>query len=189
MRLRALVELTGTNGRGTIHHASHATRPHPGRQGARGHNARNTKHRVHPPVPGPSPGTIPRPQGWEEQQKICGGHGPGETPGPIPNPEAKAWHGDGTAKAWHGDGTAPERMWESSTPPHYTYRTGIPTGVPVFHTRQTSVLRMDATGTTWISTQVLPDTLVGGVELNPVVCRVAGLDLRLRFIERILLRR
>ena len=30
-------------------------------------------------------------------------------PDPIPNPEAKAWH---------GDGTAPERMWESSTPPH-----------------------------------------------------------------------
>ena len=32
-------------------------------------------------------------------------------PASIPNPEAKAWH---------GDGTAPERMWESSTQPHYT---------------------------------------------------------------------
>ena len=44
---------------------------------------------------------------------FCGGHGPGETPGPFPNPEAKAWH---------GDGTAPDRVWESSTPPHHTYR-------------------------------------------------------------------
>ena len=45
---------------------------------------------------------------------FCGGHGPGETPGPFPNPEAKAWH---------GDGTAPDRVWESSTPPHHTTRT------------------------------------------------------------------
>uniref|UniRef100_UPI001D029CD0 hypothetical protein n=1 Tax=Bifidobacterium cebidarum TaxID=2650773 RepID=UPI001D029CD0 len=30
-----------------------------------------------------------------------------------PNPEAKAWH---------GDGTAPDRVWESSTPPHLTLR-------------------------------------------------------------------
>ena len=54
-----------------------------------------------------------RPQRLTVQEKICGGHGPGETPGPIPNPEAKAWH---------GDGTAPDRVWESSTPPHHTYR-------------------------------------------------------------------
>lgn len=43
----------------------------------------------------------------------CGDQSLGETPGPIPNPEAKAWH---------GDGTAPDRVWESSTPPHHTYR-------------------------------------------------------------------
>lgn len=44
----------------------------------------------------------------------CGDQSLGETPGPIPNPEAKAWH---------GDGTAPDRVWESSTPPHHTTRT------------------------------------------------------------------
>ena len=64
---------------------------------------------------------------------FCGGHGPGETPGPIPNPEAKAWH---------GDGTAPDRVWESSTPPHSTYGpsgrapSGFPEGPFLFpHTR------------------------------------------------------
>ena len=61
-------------------------------------------------------GTVPvlpaDPCGWPLYW-FCGGHGPGETPGPIPNPEAKAWH---------GDGTAPDRVWESSTPPHHTYR-------------------------------------------------------------------
>lgn len=44
----------------------------------------------------------------------CGDQSLGETPGPIPNPEAKTWH---------GDGTAPDRVWESSTPPHHTTRT------------------------------------------------------------------
>ena len=68
-------------------------------------------HRVRYPVPRPP--QAGRPQRLTVQEKICGGHGPGETPGPIPNPEAKAWH---------GDGTAPDRVWESSTPPHHTYR-------------------------------------------------------------------
>ena len=65
------------------------------------------------PYPVPRPPQAGRPQRLTVQEKICGGHGPGETPGPIPNPEAKAWH---------GDGTAPDRVWESSTPPHHTYR-------------------------------------------------------------------
>ena len=60
---------------------------------------------------------------------FCGGHGPGETPGPFPNPEAKAWH---------GDGTAPDRVWESSTPPHHTYRKPLgahaPRGFPHIRT-------------------------------------------------------
>lgn len=49
----------------------------------------------------------------------CGDQSLGETPGPIPNPEAKAWH---------GDGTAPDRVWESSTPPHPTYECPRPHG-------------------------------------------------------------
>ena len=61
---------------------------------------------------------------------FCGGHGPGETPGPFPNPEAKAWH---------GDGTAPDRVWESSTPPHHTYRKPLgahaPRGFPHIRNR------------------------------------------------------
>ncbi|CEF01977.1 hypothetical protein BLIC_a02463 [Bifidobacterium longum subsp. infantis] len=65
------------------------------------------------PYPVPRPPQAGRPQRLTVQEKICGGHGPGETPGPIPNPEAKAWHGDGTAL---------DRVWESSTPPHHTYR-------------------------------------------------------------------
>ena len=73
-------------------------------------NASQDFFRVHCPVPGPSrsdpPGVLPG-----KVDKICGGHGQGETPGPIPNPEAKALH---------GDGTAPERVWESSAPPHST---------------------------------------------------------------------
>lgn len=60
----------------------------------------------------------------------CGDQSLGETPGPIPNPEAKAWH---------GDGTAPDRVWESSTPPHHTYRKPLgahaPRGFP--HIRNT----------------------------------------------------
>ena len=73
-----------------------------------------TKHRhIRVPCPVPRPPQAGRPQRLTVQEKICGGHGPGETPGPIPNPEAKAWH---------GDGTAPDRVWESSTPPHHTYR-------------------------------------------------------------------
>ena len=71
-----------------------------------------------------------RPQRLTVQEKICGGHGPGETPGPIPNPEAKAWH---------GDGTAPDRVWESSTPPHHTYRKPLgahaPRGFPYIRNR------------------------------------------------------
>ena len=82
---------------------------HPRRQGAHGHKTRNNE--TSRPSSGSRTATRdhPPPERWEEELKICGGHGPGETPGPIPNPEAKAWH---------GDGTAPERMWESSTPPH-----------------------------------------------------------------------
>ena len=83
---------------------------HPRRQGAHGHEARNNE--TSRPSSGSRTATRnhpPSPRGRDEELKICGGHGPGETPGPIPNPEAKAWH---------GDGTAPERMWESSTPPH-----------------------------------------------------------------------
>ena len=95
--------------------------------------------------PEPSPA-----RGWEEQQKICGGHGPGETPGPIPNPEAKAWH---------GDGTAPERMWESSTPPHSPSQ-----GPPVEHhapggsfvyPRNTPGHHSSSTGSVW-STLIHP---------------------------------
>lgn len=59
----------------------------------------------------------------------CGDQSLGETPGPIPNPEAKAWH---------GDGTAPDRVWESSTPPHHTYRKPLgahaPRGFPHIRT-------------------------------------------------------
>ena len=71
-----------------------------------------------------------RPQRLTVQKKICGGHGPGETPGPIPNPEAKAGH---------GDGTAPDRGWESSTPPHHSYRKPLgahaPRGFPYIRNR------------------------------------------------------
>lgn len=58
----------------------------------------------------------------------CGDQSLGETPGPIPNPEAKAWH---------GDGTAPDRVWESSTPPHHTYRKPLGAHAPrgFSHTR------------------------------------------------------
>lgn len=76
-----------------------------------GHKTKHRHIRVRCPVPRPP--QAGRPQRLTVQEKICGGHGPGETPGPIPNPEAKAWH---------GDGTAPDRVWESSTPPHHTYR-------------------------------------------------------------------
>ena len=76
--------------------------------------ATRRKHRhIRVRCPVPRPPQAGRPQRLTVQEKICGGHGPGETPGPIPNPEAKAWH---------GDGTAPDRVWESSTPPHHTYR-------------------------------------------------------------------
>ena len=69
--------------------------------------------RVHPPVPKPPRCRRRAENLFDRTTDSCGGHGPGETPGPIPNPEAKAWH---------GDGTAPDRVWESSTPPHYTLR-------------------------------------------------------------------
>jgi hypothetical protein len=78
--------------------------------------------RVRFPVPEPP---LPAARVGCVQYKICGGHSPGETPGPIPNPEAKAWH---------GDGTAPDRVWESSSPPHHT-SWGGPQGPPLFHTR------------------------------------------------------
>lgn len=82
------------------------------------------------PYPVPRPPQAGRPQRLTVQEKICGGHGPGETPGPIPNPEAKAWH---------GDGTAPDRVWESSTPPHHTYRKPLgahaPRGFPYIRNR------------------------------------------------------
>ena len=103
------VELTGTNGRGAIYCASSATAASPDDR-EHGHKTRNNE--TSRPSSGSRTATRdhpPSPRGRDEELKICGGHGPGETPGPIPNPEAKAWH---------GDGTAPERMWESSTPPH-----------------------------------------------------------------------
>ena len=93
-----------------------------------GHKTKHRHIRVRCPVPRPP--QAGRPQRLTVQEKICGGHGPGETPGPIPNPEAKAWH---------GDGTAPDRVWESSTPPHHTPRKPLgahaPRGFP--HIRNT----------------------------------------------------
>ena len=93
-----------------------------------GHKTKHRHIRVRCPVPRPP--QAGRPQRLTVQEKICGGHGPGETPGPIPNPEAKAWH---------GDGTAPDRVWESSTPPHHTHRKPLgahaPRGFP--HIRNT----------------------------------------------------
>ena len=113
------VEPTGTNGR-------KATLTFPDSLGDRiillqtipygnehGMNTRRNINGNRVPYPVPRPPQAGRPQRLTVQEKICGGHGPGETPGPIPNPEAKAWH---------GDGTAPDRVWESSTPPHHTYR-------------------------------------------------------------------
>ena len=44
------VELTGTNGRGTIHHASHATRPHPRTTGSTW--SRNAEHETSRPSSG-----------------------------------------------------------------------------------------------------------------------------------------
>ena len=113
------VEPTGTNGRkATLTFQPLAVGPHlPPANGTRrqralsGHKTKHRHIRVRCPVPRPP--QAGRPQRLTVQEKICGGHGPGETPGPIPNPEAKAWH---------GDGTAPDRVWESSTPPHHTYR-------------------------------------------------------------------
>lgn len=93
-----------------------------------GHKTKHRHIRVRCPVPRPP--QAGRPQRLTVQEKICGGHGPGETPGPIPNPEAKAWH---------GDGTAPDRVWESSTPPHHTYRKPLgahaPRGFPYIRNR------------------------------------------------------
>ena len=89
---------------------------------------RDTNTRTRPPS-GPRT-TTPATRGDNEELKTCGGHGPGETPGPIPNPEAKTWH---------GDGTAPDRMWESSTPPHQHVKesppqpVGFPHAMPRHH--------------------------------------------------------
>ncbi len=110
---------------------------HPRRQGAHGHEARNNE--TSRPSSGSRTATRnhpPSPRGRDEELKICGGHGPGETPGPIPNPEAKAWH---------GDGTAPERMWESSTPPHSPYERGPHTGSPFLRFAHQTRPRPDAT--------------------------------------------
>ena len=85
------------------------------------------------PYPVPEPPQAGRTPFLTVELKICGGHGPGETPGPIPNPEAKAWH---------GDGTAPDRVWESSTPPHPHLQKPLgahaPRGFPIPRTTHTS---------------------------------------------------
>jgi hypothetical protein len=121
------VEQTGTNGRKAI------TLPDVRRvRGAssakciRQHGALDDHNSIHiasftRPLSGSRAATSRNPVGCV-QYKICGGHSPGETPGPIPNPEAKAWH---------GDGTAPDRVWESSSPPHHTSQGG-PQGLPFF---------------------------------------------------------
>jgi hypothetical protein len=54
---------------------------------------------------------------------FSGGLGEEETPGPIPNPEAKLFSADGTAL---------EGVWESRTPPEFTYSKGFhPTVEPL----------------------------------------------------------
>ena len=50
---------------------------------------------------------------WGGLVGCFGGHCVGETPGSIPNPEAKLNCADGTALG---------RVWESRTPPNYSYR-------------------------------------------------------------------
>ena len=60
------VELTGTNGRGAIYHAPTAACGIPGDRERMVTKRGTTKHRVHPPVPGPPPGTIPHPSGGKK---------------------------------------------------------------------------------------------------------------------------
>ena len=122
MEAARAVELTGTNGRNTnpsdpFH--GHwptpllaLTRPTTHLVDGHEHTRVASTHRS----PNNHTTRTPR-KGGDGQLKICGGHGPGETPGPIPNPEAKTWH---------GDGTAPDRVWESSTPPHSHVMRGTP---------------------------------------------------------------
>ena len=103
---------TSTRPRGCV--AQDPAGPREGAQGARPHT-RTISQQQPRPLSGPRTATRRRETPFPGRYpKICGGHGPGETPGPIPNPEAKTWH---------GDGTAPDRVWESSTPPHHTTRT------------------------------------------------------------------
>ena len=174
------VELTGTNGRGTIHHASHATRPHPRTTGSTW--SRNAEHETSRPSSGSQSVTRnhPPPAGGKNNRRFAAAMAQVRRPVPFRTRKLRP----GTAMVLHprGCGRVARRRITLT-------ERGSPRDPRSVHIRQTSVLRMDTTGTTWISTQVLPDTLVGGVELNPVVCRVAGLNLRLRFIERILLRR
>ena len=93
----------------------------------------NTCARVHHPVPEPTtnPHTGVNPN---NRTQSCGGHSPGETPGPIPNPEAKTWH---------GDGTAPDRVWESSTPPHphFTQESPPNSGLSSYPAQYQTVIR------------------------------------------------
>ena len=118
------VERTGTNGR------THE-RPSPGSGEAPLGAPAGGSHRGSRAIEEPSeararsrPCPVPEPREPHpariagcHNRKSCGGHGPGETPSPIPNLEAKARH---------GDGTAPGRVWESSTPPHQHFTTGVP---------------------------------------------------------------
>ena len=75
---------------------------------------------VHHPVPR-QPHNPPHHPVGTHNRKTCGGHGPGETPSTIPNLEAKTWH---------GDDTPPDRVRESSAPPHHNNPKPLPANDP-----------------------------------------------------------
>ena len=68
-----------------------------------------TKHRVHPPFRTATRNHPPSPRGRDEELKICGAMAQVRRPVPFRTRKLRP----GTAMVLH-----PERMWESSTPPH-----------------------------------------------------------------------